>query len=452
MRILVLALALACLFGAQLPAQDTTELLNRMKAMEDRIKSLEAEVQTLKQTAAVTPPPATAAPNIPAQPAVPIPAQPVPIPAALPPQEPVTLGGAGPAAAKALNPDISAIGDFIGAVGNGANRGIPSLEMHESELGFQEVIDPYARADFFISFGEHGVDLEEGYLTLTSLPAGLQVKVGKMRAAFGRVNTLHNHVLPWTDRPLVNQDLVGGEDGIDDAGLSVSRILPAPKGLFLEGVAQLYRGDSTNVFQALRRNDVSTVEHLRAYSDLSESTNLDIGGSYARGHSPFGNGTNQLFGADLTLRWKPLRRAIYHSFVARSELVWARTTALAPETIASLVPPSAPASYVVKPFGFYVSGDYQFGRRWFFGGRFDRSERGACLPTNPPTTTSCNPILPPGALLQDTGGSLILTYWPSEFSQIRGQLRRTRYGEGLTANELIFQFMFSMGAHGAHPF
>ena len=55
-------------------------------------------------------------------------------------------------------------------------------------------------------------------------------------------------------------------------------------------------------------------------------------------------------------------------------------------------------------------------------------------------------------LLRDTGGSLLLTYWPSEFSQIRGQLRRTRYGEGLTANELVFQFMFSMGAHGAHPF
>ena len=37
-----------------------------------------------------------------------------------------------------------------------------------------------------------------------------------MRAAFGKVNTLHNHVLPWTDRPLVAENLVGGEDGIDD--------------------------------------------------------------------------------------------------------------------------------------------------------------------------------------------------------------------------------------------
>ena len=52
----------------------------------------------------------------------------------------------------------------------------------------------------------------------------------------------------------------------------------------------------------------------------------------------------------------------------------------------------------------------------------------------------------------DTGQSFILTYWPSEFSQVRGQYRRTAYGDGPTANELLFQFQFSIGAHGAHPF
>jgi hypothetical protein len=406
-----------------------------MKAMEERIKALEAEVQALKGQ------PAPAASAAPAS----VAATPVALAPSIPEEaQPVNLGGAGPAAAKALNPDISAIGDFIGAAGHGTNRRIPALEMHESELGFQEVIDPYARADFFISFGEHGVDLEEGFLTFTALPGGLQLKVGKMRAAFGKVNTLHNHVLPWADRPLVSQDLVGGEDGIDDAGLSLSRILPAPKGIFLEGVAQVFRGDSTNVFQANRRTDISTIGHLHAYHDFSESTNFDLGGSYARGHSPFGDGTNQLYGADLTLRWKPLRRAIYRSFVGRSELVWARTAVTLPSLL-------FPSTAITKPFGYYVSGDYQFGRRWFLGGRFDRSQRGACLPTNP-ATTPCDTPIPSTNLLQDTGGSLILTYWPSEFSQIRGQLRRTRYGEGLTADELIFQFMFSMGAHGAHPF
>ena len=289
-----------------------------------------------------------------------------------------------------LNPDISVIGDFIGAVGNHGGRATPSLEMHESEVGFQEVIDPYARADFFISFGEKGVNLEEGYITFTSLPAGLQLKVGKMRAAFGRVNTTHNHVLPWIDRPLVSQNLVGGEDGINDAGLSLSRILPSPKGLFLEGTAQVFRGDSDNVFAAVRRSHVAAVGHLRAYSDLSESTNIDFGASYARGHSPFADGNNQLYGVDATLRWKPLRRAIYHSFVARSEFIWARTSVAPAYLTGTPTPPfAAPPRSLAKPFGFYVSGDYQMNRRWILGGRFDRSQRGQCLPTNPETTATC---------------------------------------------------------------
>ncbi len=426
MRISMLAPALACLISGAAPAQDNSELLNRITAMEERIKALEAEVQTLK-----TQPGAAAAAAVPqAAPAVPQPEQAAPAAA---PQ----LGGAGAAAAKALNPDISVIGDFLGGIGNPANRYTPSLEMHETELGLQAIIDPYARGDFFLTFGEHGVDLEEGYITFTALPGAVQVRAGKMRAAFGKVNTLHNHVLPWTDRPLVTQNLVGGEDGIDDAGLSLSRLLPAPKGIFLEGTAQLFRGDSTNLFEAKKRSDLSTVEHLRLYRDLNEATNIDLGGSFARGHSPFGSGWNQLYGIDATLRWKPLRRAIYHSFVGRSELVWART-----------VTPSRD----LTPFGFYVSGDYQLGRRWFLGARFDRSERGACLPTDPATTTSCNEGTFSGPLVRDTGGSLLLTYWPSEFSQVRGQLRRTRYGEGLTANEIVFQFLFSLGAHGAHPF
>ena len=240
-----------------------------------------------------------------------------------------TLGGAS-GNARLLNPDISLIGDFIGSAGHNNVAPSPSLQLHESELGVQAIIDPYARADVFISFGEEGVEVEEGYVTFTSLPASLLLKVGKMRANFGKVNTIHNHALPFIDRPLATNNLVGGEDGIDDAGFSLSRILPAPKDWFLEATAQVFRGDSSDVFHASERQDASVVGHLRAYKDLSESTNLDLGVSYARGHNDAGsNFTTSLYGADATVRWKPLRRAIYNSFLFRTELFYSLRDQLA---------------------------------------------------------------------------------------------------------------------------
>jgi hypothetical protein len=235
---------------------------------------------------------------------------------------------------------------------------------------------------------------------------------------------MHNHVLPFVDRPLVSQNLVGGEDGIDDAGFSVERIIPFPKGIFLSATGQLFRGDSGSgdelVFQSHSKRDVSTVEHLRAYKDLSESTNLELGLSYARGHNELGsNFITSLYGLDATLRWKPLRRAIYHSFVARSEFIWSQRQQLPAEQ---------------RAFGMYASGEYQFHRRWFLGGRYDWSDRSR------------------QASLTDQGGSVILTYWPSEFSQIRGQYRFTDYAGNHKTNELLLQVLFSLGAHGAHPF
>jgi hypothetical protein len=335
--------------------------------------------------------------------------------------------GAAVSNAKVFNPDMAVIGDFLGAGGRNLVNPSPALEMHESEAAFQAVVDPYARADFFLSFGEEGVGLEEGFLTFTELPGGLLTKVGKMRAAFGKVNSLHNHVLPWTDRPLVIGNLVGGEDGIDDAGISVARLIPNPW-MFLEATGQVFRGDSGDtLFRSSKRGDLSYVGHLRGYQDITEAGNIDLGVSYSHGHNPsgivegtdIGRFTTELFGVDATYRWRPLQRSIYHSFIGRSEWIWSRRQQ--PNGLQSGA-------------GGYVAGDYQFGRRWFAGARYDRANRAD------------------DQSLLDTGGSLLLTYWPSEFSQVRGQYRRTAYANGPTANEFLFQFQFSIGAHGAHPF
>jgi hypothetical protein len=432
------------------PAPPQTYVSNaedaRMKTLEDQVRTLAEEVallrdelKDLRETKSVQPQlegrillaSARVEPGmLPPGPSAPVPE---PSPAAQLAQT-QTYGGAS-SNAKLLNPDISLIGDFIGTAGHNAVSPSRSLEMHESEVGMQAIIDPYARADAFISFGETGVNVEEAYVTFTSLPAGLLMKVGKMRADFGKVNTIHNHALPFIDRPLVTNNLVGGEDGIDDAGISLSRFLPAPKDWFLEGTAQVFRGDSSDVFQATRRQDLSVVGHLRAYRDLSESTNLDLGASYARGNSaglltasnPSAFFTN-IYSADATLRWKPLRRAIYHSFLFRTELFWSARDQLSPVNVFQ----------TQHAFGFYSDAEYRVNRRWTLGGRFDRSGH----------ATAAN--------LTDSGFSAILTYWPSEFSQIRGQYRfghlAVAPNDFSNANELLFQFLFVMGAHGAHPF
>ena len=410
---------------SQQSPQDSSAMEQRIKDLEERIIALEGQVRMLKAAPAAAPAQPLPAPGeTTAQPQVgaTVPAQ-APVSAEAVPGALPVYGGAS-ASAKALNPDISVIGDFIGKAGGNSVQPTPSLEMHESEIGLQAIIDPYARGDFFISFGESGVNLEEGYITFTALPAGIVAKVGKMRSAFGKVNMMHNHVLPWIDRPLVTNNLVGGEDGIDDAGVSISRIIPAPKGLFLEATGQVFRGDSgtddSPVFHASRNSDVSAVAHLRSYADISESTNIDIGVSYARGHNELGTDfLTQLYGIDATLRWKPLRRSIYHSFVGRGEFIWSQRQQVPTEQ---------------RAFGFYTSADYQLGRRWFLGGRYDLSDRSQF------------------ANLTDRGGSLVLTYWPSEFSQIRGQYRHISYADNISANELFMQIIFSLGAHGAHPF
>lgn len=415
---------------AAAPAADAQSanaaLEQKLRDLEDRVVMLEGQLRQLRAQQAAPPPAATPPPAADDQAAA---------VATPPPAEPVRLGGAGASAAKALNPDISVIGDFIGTGGHNPFSPSPSFEMHESEIGIQAIVDPYARADFFISFGEEGVNLEEGYITFTALPKNFVAKVGKMRAAFGKVNTLHNHVLPWVDRPLVTRNLVGGEDGIDDAGVSVQRILPAPGKWFLEFTGQGFRGDSSDVFKASVKNDVSAVGHLRGYRDITDNSNVDLGLSYSRGHNQFGSEfVTSLYGADATYRWKPLQRAIYHQLVARGEFIWRQQEqpSAAQCALVFCIPGSAPGFQ--RAFGFYTSADYQFARRWFIGGRYDNSDRA----TN--------------ARLNDQGGAVVISYLPSEFALVRSQYRLTKYAEHFDAHEVLLQVQFALGAHGAHPF
>src|SRR3954470_9374356 len=183
--VLIMMCAMTACADAQTPAAASTATTNsqsaapaaensaeqRIKDLEERLIALEGQVRMLKQQAAAAAPAAAAstagtqtagtqtagtqaaaagtAPESTSQAAAQAQNEPA---AATPPDQGASIGGA-TGMAKALNPDIALIGNFIASAGHNSVAGIPSMEMHESELSGQAVVDPYARADFFISFG-----------------------------------------------------------------------------------------------------------------------------------------------------------------------------------------------------------------------------------------------------------------------------------------------------------
>ena len=336
-----------------------------------------------------------------------------------------------PAASKVFNPDTSVIGNFIGRGGQrnpfefGSDNERPPLGFDEAEIAFQAYVDPYAKANFFFSLTPQGIDLEEGYANFVTLPYDLTAKVGKMKAFFGKDNTWHTHVRPWVDQPLVIHNFFGDE-GLNDTGISVSKVIPNPWNTFLEATGEVFSGHVPDVFERRGPNDLFYNAHLKAFRDITENNNIEVGTSYARGALAGAPGGNSQFGGiDVTYRWKPLQRGLYNSFIGRLEAITNHRN-----------------DFDRNLKGFYASADYQLDRRWFAGVRVDAADRPII------STAGLAPVH-----FTDRGASGTITFWPSEFSQIRGQLRRTRYGDvGRSVNEFLVQLQFAIGAHGAHTF
>jgi hypothetical protein len=420
MPLVVLVLIFPLVAAAQAVDEDLTrkldELTRRLEALDRESGAIRAEIDALKAKAGVP----AAAPADDLTQIGTVPAAPQSATAEAAPQGSLTgvdvvQNAPSAGASKLFNPDISVIGNVVSHTGGDNPEGRDSIALQEAELGLEAAVDPYAKAKFFIGYSEQEVSVEEGYIQFVSLPWDLSAKVGKMKASFGKFNTTHFHTWSAIDEPLVSSTFFGGE-GITDSGVSVSKLIPAGP-VFVEATAEAFRGSVDGVFDPKGSSDLLYNAHLRAYKDITENSNLDFGASYATGTLPETGGTNSFTGFDVTYRWKPLSRSIYNSFLARGEVIV-----------------NDREGQNDSALGYYASADYQFARRWIAGLRVDGVER------------------PDDPSISDRGQSLMLTFRPSEFSLIRGQYRRTDYGDGPVANELLLQVQFGIGAHGAHPF
>ena len=146
---------------------------------------------------------------------------------------------------------------------------------------------------------------------------------------------MHNHVMPWTDRPLVTQDLVGGEEGISDAGLSLS---PPHSSIRSSSWRRRRRSiaASRRSCSARPSGTTSPTSDACAGTGTSRSRRTSTSAaSFAHGTANDGEGRASRRwhrGADVTLRYRPLRRAIYRRLLARTELVWSRRELGRPST------------------------------------------------------------------------------------------------------------------------
>jgi hypothetical protein len=420
---LVMLFAAAPLFAQQPPAN-----------IEDRVKQLEQRLDTLnQQMTAIRQELDALKGGTPAAPAdaedltkVEVAQTPSAAAAGTPPPsltDVTTVNNASdPGLSKVFNPDTSVIGNFLGKVGQpnpyefGADDIRRPMNLDEAEVAFEAFIDPYAKGKFFFSVTKEGIDVEEGYAQFVTLPFDLTAKAGKFKALFGKDNTWHAHVRPWVDQPLVIHNFFGDE-GFNDDGISVSKSIANPWNTYIEATGEVFEGGVENVFERRGLNDLIYNTHLKAFRDISENNNIEVGTSYARG--TLNDVHNQFAGIDVTYRWKPPQRGLYNSFIGRVEAIENRR---------------GDADRTLR--GFYASADYQLTRRLFTGVRIDSADR-----------------FVDGTTPHDHGVSATLTFWPSEFSQLRGQLRRMRYGDvGKSVTELLLQLQFSIGAHGAHSF
>ena len=321
------------------------------------------------------------------------------------------------------NPDIGVIGDFRGSY---LSRGKKNLDAYlsETEVSLQAAVDPYARADFFVSFGrdpetgKYGVEVEEGYLTTLSLPARLQLRVGKFKEAVGRINPMHGHALPFIDMPNAYVNYFG-EEGLNDEGLSLSWLVPNKK-FYQEIVFQATSGKGESpIFSRQDNNRFLYLGHLKNFFTLNDNATLELGFTGISGPNDSSRVTN-IGAADLTYKWKPVKMNTYRSITWQSEVYFGKANLTATES--------------KKSFGLYSFLQYQLAKRWFLTGRYDYSQ------------------LPLDKSIVEQAYSLTAGWYATEFSKIEFEGKTTddnissRYYQGW------LRWIFVIGAHGAHQY
>lgn len=350
-------------------------------------------------------------------------------------------------------PDLSAIlqGDHDPKV-----RG---FTIPNTELTLDGAVDPYFKAFSSIVFkvdekGETGLELEEGYVLTTSLPANLQLKAGQFFVEFGRQNPQHPHAWAFVDQPVVLSRMFG-PDGLRSQGLRLSWLVPTP--WYTEtmvsvvnstsGTAFSFRSDESSEIHGgvpverpvLAASDMLIVPRLATSFDATATQTFLLGASAALGPNNSGAATQTaIVGVDGYWKWKSATAQQGFPFMSL------QGEALLRRYEAAQRPSVGDTTVILGAETFADRGGYaQFlwgirprivaGIRADFAGgdvtAFTTAFRGDRLRVSPS-----------------------LTWYPTEFSKLRVQYNYDDRKRIATDHSLWVQFEFLLGAHAAHKF
>jgi len=316
------------------------------------------------------------------------------------------------------------------------------FNLDAAELAIYAPVDPYFNLYVTIPVTEDGASVEEAYFVTTALPNGHQIKGGKFKSGFGRLNSQHSHVWDFVDAPLPYRAFIGDE-GFSDKGVQYTYVPPLPF-YTVVGVEAL-QGDDERLFGA---NAASGAHAYTAFAkaslDVSDNSTILFGPSVITGKTKTATvaantdftGDTTLYGLELTYKWKPTK---YQGFKLQSEYLYRTQSGnLTDLTLGST------QCLDRNQDGLYIQGVYLW-NRWEFGARYDT------------LSLFKDDYILAGAN-QDQGRrpwriTAMTDYTFSEFSLLRLQYNHDESDvTGKPNDELFLQLIFTIGAHPAHQF
>jgi hypothetical protein len=346
------------------------------------------------------------------------------------------------------------------------------------ELSLMGAVDPYFTGEAHLIYfidpleGESVFELEEAFLTTTSLPYGLQLEAGQFFTEFGQINPRHPHQWEWQDQPIINTR-VFGPDGMRGPGFRLGWLLPTPQSESpwfseLHFGMQNANGETMASFLASEEfyeerplagrpfveRDVRKLKDLVYLTRWNNSWNVTdaltgiVGFSGLYGPNATGpDGDTWIYGMDMKWRWRPV-----NSFRGWPFFLWQTELMQRDFTADRFVDDSNPEETITLPrrtlhdWGLYTQLLYGFSYGWATGVRYEYaggSGQSLMGRKNDPFRADRHRVSP------------LLAWHPTEFSRIRLQYNFD-YAKYLTggkdAHSVWLGFEIMYGAHAAHAY